>query len=54
MAPVMGGLRDQLQTPEIPKFSVHQAGAAIAASDLLLLLAGSGMEPNASSSLAPC
>lgn len=31
----------------MPKFSVHQAGAAIAARDLLvpLLLAGSGMEP---------
>lgn len=40
----------------MPKFSVHQAGAAIAASDLLvpLLLAGSGMEPDASSSLSSC
>ena len=46
----------ELQTPEIPKFIVHQASAAIAASNLLLplLLAGSGMEPNVSSSLAPC
>lgn len=48
-APVMGGwgtgvVLGELQTPEVPKFSGHQPGAAIAASNLLLLWVGSGME----------